>query len=59
MAALQPAVAAGCTARFGEIVDIPTCETVSLPDFDVQFTGTSQPNPGIPLRCWNYRITAK
>lgn len=59
MAALQTASAADCRAAFGEIVDLDPCQTVALPRFDVTFTGTSQPNDGIPLLCWNYRITAK
>ena len=57
-AVMQPALAAGCTARFGEIIEMAACNVVALPDFEVRFVGTSQPNPGIPLTCWNYRITA-
>jgi hypothetical protein len=58
-AALRPASATDCRAGFGEIIEMPACSHAVLPRFEVQFTGTSAPNPGIPLICWNYRITAK
>lgn len=59
MVASSTASAASCRAGFGDITDMRKCETVALPRFIVQFIGTSQPTPGIPMLCWNYRITAK
>jgi hypothetical protein len=51
--------AAECRAKLGDVVDVDSCQSVELPKFDVRYKGVTEPNPGLPMICWNYEVTSK
>jgi hypothetical protein len=56
---VSAAGAAECRAKLGDVVDVDSCQSVELPEFDVRYKGVTQPTPGLPVSCWNYEVTSK
>jgi len=56
---VSAAGASQCRAKLGDVVDVDSCQSVEFPGFDVRYKGATQPNPGLPVTCWNYEATSK